>query len=62
MPELRAIDAVNTSPLRHTIRIEKAEKGGYSVKHETSHGGNYHEKLHVATDKKGLKDIINKIV
>lgn len=61
-PAPRPIDAVNTSPMRHTIRIEKAEKGGYSVRHEISGGSGYSEKLHVAPDKKGLKDIINKIV
>lgn len=59
---VRPIDATNTMPNRHTIRIEKAEKGGYSVRHEISGNQGYSEKLHVSPDKKGLKNIINKIV
>ncbi len=59
---IRPIDAVPQAKLRHTIRIEKADSGGYSIRHEMSGNGDYKEKLHVVPDKKGVQNIINKIV
>lgn len=59
---VRPIDAVPQAKLRHTLRIEKADTGGYSLRHETSGNGDYKEKLHVAPDKKKLKEIIDRLV
>lgn len=57
---MRPIDMVPKQPLRHTLRIEEADNGGYTVRHEISKNGSYNEKLHIAADKAALHKIIGK--
>lgn len=58
----RAIDMVPKVSMNHTLRIKKAEGGGYSMTHEMSGRDGYSEKVHIAKDKKELTDKIGKIL
>lgn len=58
----RAIDMIPKVSINHTLRIKKAEGGGYSMTHEMSGRDGYAEKVHIAKDKKELTDKIGKIL
>lgn len=58
---VRPIDAIPPTPQRSTLRIQKAEGGGYAITHEKSHAGSYSEKVHVAQNTAQLKKLICKI-
>jgi len=58
----RAIDMIPKVSTNHTLRIKKAEGGGYSMTHEMSGRDGYAEKTHIAKDKKELTDKIGKIL
>lgn len=58
----RVIDMIPKVTTNHTLRIKKAEGGGYSMTHEISSHHGYTEKTHIAKDKKELTEKIGKIL